>query len=125
MPTFTSSGPCKDTCARCILYAFQQDFSPSSELYRSLASLYNGLGVGSICCGLVGAIMAIGLACDDENQAREKTLLLLHHIQEKYGSLYCPRLHSYEDDCHSLLEDITTYTRNILSTSLTPPPIDS
>ncbi len=125
MPDFTSGAPCENTCARCVLHAFQQDFSPSSELYRSLASFYNGLGVGSICCGVVGAVMAIGLACNDETQAKEKTLLLLQHVQEKYGCLYCPRLRSYEDDCRSLLEDITMFTRNILPPACTTPLTDS
>ena len=112
---------CEETCARCVLRAFYPEMTVSSELYSSLSSFYNGLGIGSLCCGLIGGLMAIGLSCgENERLAREKSLQLMQYIQEKCGSLYCPRLRSDADACHALLEDIITYTKNILS-SPSPP----
>ena len=109
----SSVPPCRDTCARCILHAAQGELPWSEDLYRSLSSFYNGLGVGSICCALLGAAMVFGLSCS-EADARQKTLLLFQRIQGKYGTLYCPRLRSPEDDCQALLQDIDRLTHEIL-----------
>ena len=106
--------PCQEACARCILRAAQGEVPWSEDLYRSLSSFYNGLGIGSICCGLLGAVMVIGLNCPDEQLARQKTLRLLDKVQQKYGSLYCPRLKDPSDDCQALLEDIQQLTRETL-----------
>jgi hypothetical protein len=113
----SSSFSCPDTCARCILFSFCEEGRagrPDTDpLYRSLASFTNGLGIGSICCGLLGAAMLFGLHGSEE-EARQKTLLLFQAIQEKYGSLYCPHLKQEGDDCQALLSEIRRQTERLL-----------
>lgn len=90
-----------------------------ADIYRANASFYSGLGIGGICCGLLGALCVLGLVYD-EDEAKQKGLILMEQFQALYGTLLCPRLQQItSDDCDAIL---TTINR-LLDPLLPEPPI--
>ena len=92
-------------CAQQILKYTEIDLKHPwpEEVYKAHAAFHSGLGIGSICCGLLGAISVLGMLYD-EDTARQKVLVLLDQFQAIYGTLLCPRLQQItQDDCESIL----------------------
>ena len=95
-------------CAQQVLqYAADRRGIPwSPEVYKANAAFHSGLGIGSICCGLLGAFSVLGMLYD-EDTARQKCLILMDQFQAIYGTLLCPRLQKMTDDeCTSIIQTI-------------------
>ena len=94
-----------ENCSRIILQAAAEeyDISLSQDILTSCSGISGGFGIGSLCSGLIAAVMVLGLLFDEET-VKEKRILFFFLVQEKSGVLDCMRLSS--DDCTELLEMI-------------------
>lgn len=100
----------ESNCAQQVLqYAADYRKIPwSPEVYKANAAFHSGLGIGSICCGLLGAFSVLGMLYD-EDTARQKCLILMDQFQAIYGTLLCPKLQRLTDDeCASVIQTINS-----------------
>lgn len=86
----------------------------TADVYEAHAAFHSGLGIGSTCCGLLGALSVLGMLYD-EDTARQKGLILMDQFQAMYGTLLCPKLqHMTQDDCESILQNIFRILKPLL-----------
>lgn len=79
-------------CSQCLILAAAEEKSKNiEEALNMLEGVYGGLGIGSICCGVLAGIMAIGILCD-KTQIKTKRMEFLTRVYEKYGGADCPTL---------------------------------
>ena len=80
-------------------------FGLSEEMKHSCAAINSGFGVGSFCSALVAAVMIFGILFPAE-EAKQKRLLFLMKIREKYGTLDCCTLSANRADCVDLIGEM-------------------
>ena len=102
-----------ENCSRIILQAAAEeyDISLSQDMLISCSGISGGFGIGSLCSGLIAAVMVLGLLFDEET-VKEKRILFFFLVQEKSGVLDCMRLSS--DDCTELLEMIGEVLQEVI-----------
>lgn len=102
-----------ENCSRIILQAAAEeyDISLSQDILTSCSGISGGFGIGSLCSGLIAAVMVLGLLFDEET-VKEKRILFFFLVQEKSGVLDCMRLSS--DDCTELLEMIGEVLQEVI-----------
>ena len=102
-----------ENCSRIILQAAAEeyDISLSQDILHSCNGISGGFGIGSLCSGLIAAVMVLGLLFDEET-VKEKRILFFFLVQEKSGVLDCMRLSS--DDCTELLEMIGEVLQEVI-----------
>ena len=102
-----------ENCSRIILHAAAEeyDISLSQDMLTSCSGISGGFGIGSLCSGLIAAVMVLGLLFDEET-VKEKRILFFFLVQEKSGVLDCMRLSS--DDCTELLEMIGEVLQEVI-----------
>ena len=102
-----------ENCSRIILQAAAEeyDISLSQDILTSCNGISGGFGIGSLCSGLIAAVMVLGLLFDEET-VKEKRILFFFLVQEKAGVLDCMRLSS--DDCTELLEMIGEVLQEVI-----------
>ena len=102
-----------ENCSRIILQAAAEeyDISLSQDILTSCSGISGGFGIGSLCSGLIAAVMVLGLLFDEET-VKEKRIQLFFLVQEKSGFLDCMRLSS--DDCTELLEMIGEVLQEVI-----------
>ena len=102
-----------ENCSRIILQAAAEeyDISLSQDILTSCNGISGGFGIGSLCSGLIAAVMVLGLLFDEET-AKEKRILFFFLVQDKLGVMECMRLSS--DDCTELLEMIGEVLQEVI-----------
>ena len=102
-----------ENCSRIILQAAAEeyDISLSQDILTSCSGISGGFGIGSLCSGLIAAVMVLGLLFDEET-IKEKRILFFFLVQEKLGVLDCMRLSS--DDCSEILEMIGEVLQEVI-----------
>lgn len=76
-------------CAQAVLIPFAGEIGITREQAAGLAEHFGGgMGVGSVCGAVTGALMAMGAM----NVPQEKRLELLELIRREYGSYCCSEL---------------------------------
>ncbi|MBO5150090.1 MAG: C-GCAxxG-C-C family protein, partial [Anaerotignum sp.] len=92
-----------ENCSHIILQAAAEEYgiSLSEDILMACSGINGGFGVGSMCSGLVAAVMALGLLYDEE-EIRMKRILFLVKAQEKFGGLDCCRLSALGQDCSNV-----------------------
>ena len=102
-----------ENCSRIILQAAADEYniSLSQDILTSCNGISGGFGIGSLCSGLIAAVMVLGLLFDEET-VKEKRILFFFLVQEKLGVLDCMRLSS--DDCTELLEMIGEVLQEVI-----------
>ena len=102
-----------ENCSRIILQAAEEeyDISLSQDILTSCNGISGGFGIGSLCSGLIAAVMVLGLLFDEET-VKEKRILFFFLVQEKAGVLDCMRLSS--DECTELLEMIGEVLQEVI-----------
>ena len=102
-----------ENCSRIILQAAAEeyDISLSQDMLASCSGISGGFGIGSLCSGLIAAVMVLGLLFDEET-IKEKRIQFFFLVQEKSGVLDCMRLSS--DDCTELLEMIGEVLQEVI-----------
>ena len=102
-----------ENCSRIILQAAADEYniSLSQDILTSCNGISGGFGIGSLCSGLIAAVMVLGLLFDEET-VKEKRILFFFLVQEKAGVLDCMRLSS--DDCTELLEMIGEVLQEVI-----------
>ena len=102
-----------ENCSRIILQAAAEeyDISLSQDILTSCNGISGGFGIGSLCSGLIAAVMVLGLLFDEET-VKEKRILFFFLVQEKLGALDCMRLSS--DDCSEILEMIGEVLQEVI-----------
>ena len=102
-----------ENCSRIILQAAAEEYgiSLSQDMLISCSGISGGFGIGSLCSGLIAAVMVLGLLFDEET-VKEKRILFFFLVQEKAGVLDCMRLSS--DDCTELLEMIGEVLQEVI-----------
>jgi hypothetical protein len=82
------------SCSACILRAggklYKLKIPP--EIYDMCQGVNNGFGIGEMCSVIVAAVLLLGLIYKDEKLIKQKRLLFLSGMQEKFGSLNCGKL---------------------------------
>ena len=108
---------CEDggNCSQIILQAAAEEYGLSlpEELLAACCGIHGGFGINGMCSGLVGAVMALGLLCGEE-EVKQKRILFLLRAQEKFGGLDCCRLSALGADCISLLEEIAALLQEVM-----------
>ena len=102
-----------ENCSRIILHAAAEeyDISLSQDMLTSCSGISGGFGIGSLCSGLIAAVMVLGLLFDEE-MVKEKRIQFFFLVQEKLGVLDCMRLSS--DDCGEILEIIAEVLQEVI-----------
>lgn len=102
-------------CSQILLQAAAEEYGLSlpQELLAACGGIQGGFGINGICSGLVGAVMALGLLCGEE-EVRQKRILFLLRAQERFGGLDCCRLSAEGTDCIALLEEIAALLQEVL-----------
>ena len=102
-----------ENCSRIILQAAADEYniSLSQDILTSCNGISGGFGIGSLCSGLIAAVMVLGLLFDEET-VKEKRILFFFLVQEKSGVLDCMRLSS--DDCSEILEMIGEVLQEVI-----------
>ena len=102
-----------ENCSRIILQAAAEeyDISLSQDILTSCSGISGGFGIGSLCGGMIAAVMVLSLLFDEET-VKEKRILFFFLVQEKSGVLDCMRLSS--DDCTELLEMIGEVLQEVI-----------
>ena len=102
-----------ENCSRIILQAAADEYniSLSQDILTSCNGISGGFGIGSLCSGLIAAVMVLGLLFDEET-VKEKRILFFFLVQDKLGVLDCMRLSS--DDCTELLEMIGEVLQEVI-----------
>ena len=85
-------------CAQCTLVPWADALGyDEDELMRMAAAFAGGMFRGDTCGAVVGALMAIGLACgDDPALTAEKTAAFQAAFLERFGSTECRTLLGYD-----------------------------
>lgn len=104
-----------ENCSRRILQAVAEEYelSLSEEILAICCGISGGFGIGGMCSGLVAAVMALGLLFEEE-EMKEKRILLLLKVQERFGSLDCCRLSALGEDCSDVLEGIAEILQEVI-----------
>ena len=102
-----------ENCSRIILQAAAEEYgiSLSQDILHSCNGISGGFGIGSLCSGLIAAVMVLGFLFDEET-IKEKRIQFFFLVQEKSGVLDCMRLSS--DDCTELLEMIGEVLQEVI-----------
>ena len=112
-------------CAQCVLKACS-GFYPEVDgnvLTRAAAGFGGGVNCGQICGALSGAVMALGLACDfDENAVlkskaaiNQLTKFCIADFENKFDSVLCSELRGGEFSCNELIAYGAELTEKILN----------
>ncbi len=85
-------------CAQCTLVPWADGLGyDEAELMRMAAAFAGGMFRGDTCGAVVGALIAIGLACgDDGGLTAEKTAQFQRRFTERFGSTICRELLGYD-----------------------------
>ena len=102
-----------ENCSRIILQAAAEeyDISLSQDILTSCSGISGGFGIGSLCGGMIAAVMVLSLLFDEET-VKEKRILFFFLVQEKLGVLDCMRLSA--DDCSEILEMIGEVLQEVI-----------
>lgn len=93
-------------CAECILTAANEEYNLNlpKKAIKSMAAFGGGMGIGSVCGAITGAIAAIGIMFAEDRghaspQVKEMTVKFINNFNEKLGSMDCLQLKEkhYED----------------------------
>ena len=78
-------------CSQCIIKAACDKYCiPFDENILNMnLGVYGGFGVGSICCALVGAILALGLIFKNENDLKRKRMELILYFKNEFSCINC------------------------------------
>lgn len=104
-----------ENCSRVILQAAAEEYgiSLSEDILSACGGINGGFGVGSMCSGLVAAVMVLGLLFDEE-EVKLRRILFLMKIQEWYGYLDCCRLSALGEDCSGVLKKIAEILQEVI-----------
>lgn len=104
-----------ENCSRIILQAAAEEYgiSLSEDILSACGGINGGFGVGSMCSGLVAAVMVLGLLFDEE-EVKLRRILFLMKVQEWYGYLDCCRLSALGEDCSGVLKKIAEILQEVI-----------
>ena len=104
-----------ESCSRIILLSVAEEYgiSLSQDILSVCGGIQGGFGIGGMCSGLVAAVMALGLLYDEE-EIKEKRILFLLKVQERFGYMDCCRLSVLGEDCTPLLMEIAEILQEII-----------
>ena len=104
-----------ENCSRIILQAAAEEYgiSLSEDILSACGGINGGFGIGSMCSGLVAAVMVLGLLFDEE-EVKLRRILLLLRMQEQFGDLDCCRLSARGENCYSILEKISELLQEVI-----------
>ena len=84
-------------CSQCVLGQFSDLTGyDRDETDRIAACFGGGMYMGETCGAVTGALMAIGLLCEDDAEAARLTREFQARFTEKYGSTMCRDLLGYD-----------------------------
>ena len=108
---------CKEgaNCSQVILLAADEEYGLSlpKEILDACKGISGGFGIQGMCSGVVAAVMVLGLLFDEE-EVKEKRILFLIEVQERFGALDCCRLAMHREDCEGLLEEIAEVLQEVI-----------
>lgn len=100
-------------CAQAVLGCCCEQFGVTSEqAYRMAAFFGGGMRKGEVCGAAAGALMALGLACGDENNRQcGKSLEFLKAFEAEFGCLHCRDILAKHEKklCPALIEFAANY----------------
>lgn len=103
-----------ENCSRSILVAGGIKYN--LELPQKTIDCCNGIsagfGFGGICSALVAGVMLLGILYDD-NEAKQKSLVLFCAIQGEFGGLECCNIGGV-DNCYELIGMIAECLEEII-----------
>ena len=104
-----------ENCSRIILKAAAEEYgiSLSEDILTACRGIQGGFGIGSMCSGLVAAVMVLGLLFDEET-VKYKRIRFLLKTQVAFGYLDCGRLSSGGEDCSAILERIAEILQEVI-----------
>ena len=102
-------------CSQVILLAADEEYGLSlpKEVLDACRGISGGFGIQGMCSGLVAAVMVLGLVFEEE-EVKEKRILFLIKVQERFGALDCYRLAMHREDCRGLLEEIAEVLQEVI-----------
>lgn len=114
-------------CAECMLTAANEEYDLDlpKKAIKSMAAFGGGMGVGSVCGAITGAIAAVGIMFAEDRghaspQVKEMTVELIKDFNEGLSSIDCiplKELH-YEDPehrCIKMMEVAAVSLENIVN----------
>ena len=87
------------------------------DIEKMMKGITNGFGTGHICSALISSIMALGLACPQEEVISAR-MELLERFYDEYGTLSCTELKALDEcknivaKCAGILDEII-YVRGV------------
>lgn len=110
-----AQGSSENNCAQAILRAVAVEYAIplSEELLEACRGLHGGFGINGMCSGIVAGIMALGLLCEEE-ALKQKRILFLLAVQEKFGGLDCCTLSSAATDCNAVLAELAAILETVI-----------
>lgn len=83
-------------CAECILTAANEEYDLDlpKKAIKSMAAFGGGMGIGSVCGAITGAIAALGIMFAEDRghaspQVKEMTVELISDFNKRLGSIDC------------------------------------
>ena len=84
-------------CAQCVLGQYASALGFGLEETDRMAQCFGGgMELGETCGAVTGAMMVIGLACEDKEEARQLSAQFARRFQAQFGSTMCRELLQYD-----------------------------
>ena len=84
-------------CAQCVVGQFAEELGYDREETDKMTACFGGgMLMGQTCGAVTGALVAIGLACDDGKEAEGKAAAFEAAFKERFGSTMCRELLGYD-----------------------------
>ncbi len=121
------------SCVEAVWQALSADLPPEYQNFGNRLALgfAGGLGVGSVCGAISGAVLAIGCRYGrDQGMPRPEGMKpmiqeLCRRVEERLGSLYCRDLkpaENHKEFCRGVVKAVTEIAAEMIAAGLPPVP---
>lgn len=106
-----------ENCSRSILLAGSIKYNLDLEdtTVNCCGGISSGFGFGGMCSAIVAGVMLLGIIYPNDDEAKQKSLVLFFDVQSQLGSMNCSCI-AGEDNCYHLLSVISDALENIIET---------